>query len=201
MIDRSLPYYPILMVKKDMNTYPDCPLSPGYEFDFYSPETGRDDWIHVQYLSGQIEEEKGIGELFDSEFMTRPELLETQMLFVRDKATKEPVATAALWFGDPFGREQMRIHWVATHSNHQGKGLCRAMLSKLMKQYHALNMQGDVYLLSQTFSYAAISIYQDFGFERYLGEEPVNWHVDNYSESQKAAWEIIDRKIAEYRRK
>lgn len=201
MIDRSVPYYPIMMIKKDMDVFPDCALHPDYRFEFFSPETGREDWIRVQFRSGQIEEENTIGNLFDSEFMTDPELLPDQMLFVRDKKTNEPVASAALWYGNPFGYKQMRIHWVATHADHQGKGLCRAMLSRLMKRYHELNMTGDVFLFSQTFSYAAISIYQDFGFERYLGEEPVNWRMDNYAEKQKTAWQIIDEKISAYKAK
>ena len=201
MIDRTIPYYPIMMIKKNMSVFPDCALHPDYAFEFYTPETGREDWIHVQHLSGQIENKDEIGGLFDSEFMTDPELLPAQMLFVRDRKTGEPVASAALWYGNPFGFKQMRIHWVATHSDHQGKGLCRAMLSRLMKRYHELGMTGDVFLFSQTFSYAAISIYQDFGFERYLGGEPVNWHVDNFDEAQITAWRIIDEKIAGYRAK
>lgn len=199
MIDRKIPFFPILMVKRDMDVFPDCALHPDYEFSFYTPETGKEDWIEVQFSSEQIENRAEIGNLFDAEFMTDPEKLSDQMLFVREKATKKPVATAALWYGNPFGYDQMRIHWVATDTAHQGKGLCRAMLSRLMKRYHELHMTGDVYLLSQTFSYAAISIYQDFGFERYLGEEPVNWHVDNFEESQKTAWAIIDEKIASYK--
>lgn len=201
MIDRSIPYYPIMMIKKDMDSFPDCALHPDYEFEFFDPETGKEDWIHVQYLSGQIENQKEIGGLFDSEFMTDPALLPKQMLFVRDKKTNEAVASAALWHGDPFGHRQMRIHWVATHIDHQGKGLCRAMLSRLMKRYHELHMTGDVFLFSQTFSYAAISIYQDFGFERYLGKEPINWRMENFDEIQKAAWQIIDEKISAYQKK
>lgn len=201
MIDRTTPYYPIMMIKSDMDVFPDCPLHPDYVFEFYTPETGREDWIQVQYLSNQIEEKDKIGDLFDAEFMTDPELLPAQMLFVRDRKTHEPVASAALWYGNPFGYKQMRIHWVATHEAHQGKGICRAMLSRLMKRYHELSMTGDVFLFSQTFSYAAISIYQEFGFKRYIGEEPANWHVENFDESQKKAWQIIDEKIKAYKDK
>lgn len=201
MIDRTIPFYPIMMIKEDMDVFPDCALHPDYEFSFYTPETGREDWIHVQYLSGQIENKDEIGGLFDDEFKTDPELLPNQMLFVRDKKTNEPVASAALWYGNPFGYKQMRIHWVATHLDHQGKGLCRAMLSRLMKRYHELDMTGDVFLFSQTYSYAAISIYQDFGFKRYIGEEPVNWRVNDYDESQKKAWALIDEKISAYKSK
>ncbi len=201
MIDRTIPYIPIMMVKRDMDIFPDCALHPAYEFAFFAPETGKADWVRVQFLSGQIEDEKIIGDLFDREFMTDPGLLPNQMLFVREKATGEAVASASLWYGDPFGYKQMRIHWVATHVDHQGKGLCRAMLSRLMKRYHELGMTGDVFLFSQTFSYAAISIYQDFGFERYLGDEPINWHVENFKEAQTQAWQLIDEKIAAYKKK
>ena len=85
MIDRTIPYIPIMMVKRDMDIFPDCALHPDYEFAFFAPETGKEDWVRVQFLSGQIEDEKIIGDLFDREFMTDPGLLPNQMLFVRER--------------------------------------------------------------------------------------------------------------------
>jgi len=199
LIDRSIEFYPVMMVKRDMDSFPVCPLADGYSFDFYRNETGIEDWVRVQYESGQLETRSAIAPLFREEFMERPELLEKRILFVRD-SSGAPVASAALWYGSPFGEELLRIHWVATDVRHQGKGLCRAMLSRLMQLYHEIGGKGPVYLLSQTYSYAAISIYQSFGFERYLGPEPCGWHVENFEETARKAWALIDEKILQYRK-
>lgn len=199
MIDRSIPYHPVLMVKRDTASFPRCALKAGYSFDFYDPATGKDDWVRVQHSSGQIEELSAIPALFDREFSERSELLPERMLFVRDEKGI-PVASAALWYGSPFGKELLRIHWVATDEAHQGKGLCRAMLSRLLERYHEIGGEGEIYLISQTFSYAAISIYQFFGFERYIGPSPEGLNWENYEETAKKAWRLIDEKIGEYKK-
>lgn len=195
MIDRSIQYMPVMMIKRDVNNYPEYKLPPGYTFDFYNPDTGFEDWKRVQLTSNQIEKPEGIDGLFKSEFMDRPDWLSERMLFVRD-SSGAPVATATLWYGAPFGSEIERVHWVATDDMHQGRGLCRAMLTRLFERYSELGLKTEIYLISQTFSYPAISIYQRFGFARYTGPEPCGWHVDNFERTAQAAWALIDSKLA-----
>lgn len=199
MIDRSIPYMPVMMIRRDDAACPSCELPKGYAFDFCRKDTGKEEWIYVQYASGQMDDVDVIRKLYDSEFMDREQEIYRRMLFVRDENGKA-VASASLWFGSPFGEEIDRIHWVATDCAHQGKGICRAMLKKLLELHYALGSRGGVYLISQTFSYAAINIYQEFGFERYMGPEPPGWHVENFEETAKDAWRLIDQKINEYRK-
>ena len=123
------------------------------------------------------------------------EALSQRMLFVRD-AAGTPVASASLWFGSPFGAEIDRIHWVATDEAHQRRGLCGAMLCELLKRHEALGTPGGVYLISQTFSYPAIRIYQRFGFRRLLTRRPAEYHLDApFAETAGRAWAIIDEKL------
>ncbi|MBQ3080448.1 MAG: GNAT family N-acetyltransferase [Clostridia bacterium] len=200
MIDRTIPYMPVMMVRNDNADCEAYSLPQGYTFDFYNETTGRDDWIQVQLKSHQLEDDAfKAGQLFDSEFMDRPEELKTRMLFVRDEQGN-PVANASLWFGSPFGEELDRIHWVATDEAHQGKGICRAMIKKLLDIHVEIGKPGKVYLISQTFSYPAIHVYTSCGFERYMGPEPMNWRVDAFEETAKNAWKLIDEKIDEYRK-
>lgn len=200
MIDRSIQYMPVMMLKRDMSAYPVFKLCEGYTFDFYSPETGREDWVRVQIAADHIENEAEAYSKFDSEFLSKPELLPKRMLFARD-ASGAPVASATLWLGAPFGTEMQCLHWIATDKRHQGRGLCKAMLTRLMQLYAELNATGGIYLTSQTHSYAAIDIYERFGFERYMGPEPPNWHVDAFEETARRAWELIDAIRAQRRAK
>ena len=151
--------------------------------------------INQQHAQPALETRAQAESLFDSEFMNRAEALSQRMLFVRD-AAGTPVASAALWFGSPFGAEIDRIHWVATDEAHQRRGLCGAMLCELLKRHEALGAPGGVYLISQTFSYPAIRIYQRFGFRRLLTRRPAEYHLDApFAETAARAWAIIDEKL------
>lgn len=195
MIDRTVPYFPVWMLREDGAPVPARSLPDGYTFDFYRPETGKGDWVTVQLSSRQLETRTQAESLFDSEFMHRAEALSQRMLFVRN-AAGTPVASAALWFGSPFGTEIDRIHWVATDEAHQRRGLCGAMLCELLRRHEALGAPGGVYLISQTFSYPAIRIYQRFGFRRLLTRCPAEYHPDApFEETAARAWAIIDEKL------
>lgn len=91
MIDRTVPYFPVWMLREDGAPIPARSLPGGYAFDFYRPETGKDDWVTVQLSSRQLETRAQAESLFDSEFMNRAEALSQRMLFVRD-AAGTPVA-------------------------------------------------------------------------------------------------------------
>ena len=109
------------------------------------------------------------------------------------------VATASLWNGDTFGETLHRIHWVAVHPEHHGKGLAKALLTKLMTLYNQLEYQGVIYLVTQTWSYKAINIYEKFGFTPYKGIKPINWYYDDYETKNVEAWDLIHQNISEYK--
>lgn len=57
-----------------------------------------------------------------------------------------------------------------------------------------------LYLVTQTWSYKAIRLYEKFGFLPYKGPKPVNWKSDDFDAENLRAWNIIEEKIAEYRK-
>ena len=199
MIDRTLPYIPVLMIKSDMDTVPDYPLPEEYEFVFMQDAGFIQAWDDIQIDSEQMENRETLKGLFLREFGDRPEDWKDRILFVRHKETNALIATASLWFGNPFGYEMNRIHWVATHKAHQNKGIARAMLSRLLKVYNELGQTGGVYLFTQTFSYAAIGVYERMGFAPYLGEKPVNWQLEDYENKNPLAWRLIYEKLNAFR--
>ena len=109
------------------------------------------------------------------------------------------MATASLWNGDTFGETRHRIHWVAVHPDYHGKGLAKALLTQLMTLYNELGFKGDLYLVTQTWSYKAINIYENFGFAPYQGMKPANWYGEDYETMNDKAWELIHQKISEYK--
>ena len=199
MIDKSLPYIGVVMVKTDTKNYPCYELPEGYTFSGYR-KGFEEQWAEIMYKVDHTDTLQQARDIFEREFMSMHELMPRQCLFVLDREGKV-AATASLWHGNHFGKTYQRIHWVATCPEHQGKGLVKALMTKLLDLYNELGYKDFIYLTTQTWSYKAINIYYQFGFVPYMGEKPVNWRAENFEEKNILAWKVIDEKIAEYKHK
>ncbi len=166
MIDKSIPYFPLIMAKCDTENYPKCFLPDGYEFVFYKEGDARI-WSEIQASVGSFDSvERGI-DVFYNDFVNNQALkAEERVIFVK-APDGEYIATAALWDGEHYGKREQRIHWVATKDSHAGKGIAKAMLTFLMDLYNQLGYSGFIYLTTGTRNYPAVRIYQKFGFEIY----------------------------------
>ena len=199
MLDKSIPFFPVLMVKRDTKNYPRFELPVGYAITGYR-EGFENRWADIIYSVEHTDTWQQARDIFEKEFMSVPELLPGQCLFVLD-GKGEAVATASLWHGDHFGETHQRIHWVATRPEHQGRGLVKALMTRLLDLHNELGYKDFIYLTTQTWSYKAINIYSQFGFVPYIGEKPVNWKDENFDKNNRLAWKLIDEKISEYRQK
>lgn len=198
MLDKSIPYFGVLMIKTDTSDYPRFELPDGFTIVGYQPgfET---EWAKLMFEVDQTDTLKEAEVLFAKEFLSRPSLLPKQCLFVLSK-TGEIVAAASLWHGEHFGKTFQRIHFVATKPEYQGKGLIKALLTRLLDLYNEMGFRNFIYLTSQTWSYKAINLYSKFGFKPYKAEKPLNWKPDTFEETNQLAWNIIERKINEYKK-
>lgn len=101
-------------------------------------------------------------------------LTRERMLFVRDASGLNPRhghAVASEWEGE----SPARIHWVGVLPQHEGKGIAKAMLSRLFRRYDELGLKGRVFLVTQSWSYPAIRIYQKYGFAPAPSDPPEAW--------------------------
>lgn len=198
MLDKSIPYCGVLMVKTDTESYPRYSLPEGYTITGYRPGL-EEEWAGMEFRLEQTATLDEARALFKQQFMTFPQRLPQRCLFVLDKEGNA-AATASLWHGDHFGEEQQRIHWVAANPAYQGKGLIKALLTEIMDRYNQMGYRDFLYLATQTWSYKAIHLYEKFGFVPYKGPKPVNWKSDDFDAENLRAWNIIEEKIAEYRK-
>lgn len=198
MLDKTVPYIGAIMVNDSPTEYPRFELPAGYLITGYQPGfefAWADLHIEIEQFSTQAEGVK----MYRQEFFTHPERLRKNCLFVLDEDANV-AAVGALWDGNHFGTVHPRIHWIATHPAHQGKGLIKALLTRLM-DLHIEQGGGPLYLVTQTWSYRAINLYMQFGFAPYLGKKPMNWVQDDYDAENRRAWRIIEGKIQEYKEK
>ena len=229
-IDRSLPHIGVIMEKTDTSAYPRFELPPGFAFSHYRPGFERR-WAALQREVESADSLEEAETVFKREFLDGKgmdwlhrstesldfvdienspcfnELTKT-MLFVLG-GDGELAGTGSLWNGGIFGEVRQRLHWIAVSPKHQGKGLSKAIVSKLLDLYNDLGYGGYIYLTSQTWSYKALNVYMKFGFAPYMGEKPMNWNAVNmesgnyepwdYLEKNVEAWDMIFEKINQYR--
>ena len=86
------------------------------------------------------------------------------MIFV-ENPQGEKVATATAYYdanGD-LPPERGQVHWVAVRRDHQGKGLARPLISRVL---HVMKKRGhtEAMLHTQTTTWVAVRLYLEFGF-------------------------------------
>jgi len=192
LIDSSVPHIGVLMEKSDTREYPRYALPAGYAFSYYQPGL-ESQWAALQYGVGQTDSLEEAEAIFQNDFAGR-EALAGRMLFVLDR-NSELAGTGCLWDGVHFGKTLQRLHWIAVSPPHQGRGIAKAIVSRLLDIYNAIGVGDYIYLTSQTESWRALHMYAGFGFKPYMGERPVNWRCDNFAQETAEAWRMIFEKI------
>lgn len=168
MIDKTIEDISTFMIKEDPLDFPVYNLPEGYSFTFYEAGMERD-WARLEMEIGQFDDEARALRCFENEFIKGQRLrAEENLLFVKNKDGKT-VATGALWDGDFLGERLRRIHWIAVSDECRGKGIAKALITRIMELNSALCSKQHIYLWTGTRYYPAVSIYLKFGFEFYEG--------------------------------
>ena len=210
-IDHSLPYTAVAMIRPKGSDYPRYSLPEGYHFAKFTAED-EEKWVQLQTLVTHVESPRQGRQIFRQEFLQAEEDIpceacpgygETLRRTVLIKHGEELVGAATLWTGDTFGEVWQRVHWVAVHPAHQGKGLVKCLIAEMLALYERMNCNTPIYLTTQTKTYRAVRVYAQMGFVPYMGEKPANWSFpsdlpkDSFSEENDAAWQLIREKLAE----
>lgn len=199
MLDKSIKHYGVVMRKDSLKQYPKYKLSSGFRFVKY--KSGDEEaWAAIEMAVSDFESHEAALAYFDKEFAPKQDMLEKRMLFI-ENAQGEKVATATAWEGKLDGITYPKLHWIAVKPEYQGRGLCKALLSKTLHLMDKLGHEGEVILFSQTWSYKAINLYYQYGFRPY-DDGKSGKHTGNTGTFEcdfHEAWRLIDGKIMEYR--
>ncbi len=172
MIDKSVPYFPIIMCLPGGTPLPDIPSLPdGYAYRLYTPGNEAD-WCAVEVSVKEFDHESKAKECFKRTFLPHePELLR-RMVFVAD-SNGRIVANATAWWGsDESLGTFARLHWVAVMPDFQGKGLGRAVVAKALALFPEVGPKGDIWLTTQTWSHIAVGLYASIGFRMHRSGTP-----------------------------
>lgn len=211
-IDHAVPYTAVAMVRENGLDFPVYSLPKGYHYATFTPED-EENWITLQAEVTHVESAAQGKRIFRQEFLQAEEGIPCEKCPGYAETVKRTVlvkndagilvGAATLWTGNTFGEVWQRVHWVAVHPEHQGKGLAKCMLSRMLALYGELGCRTPIYLTTQTKTYRAVRIYRQMGFHPYMGEKPANWSYRSelpkatFREENEAAWELIRQKLAE----
>ena len=168
MMDKTLPYVDIAMVRYGNLERKTHLLPVGYRFAFYQPGD-EDHWAEIVVSSGEFSKMSDASNKFAEDFLSRKQDLFNRLFFIV-APDGEYVGTTMVWEGAHLGRELPRLHWVSVKGPCQGLGLGKSLVSRGIQLVAELyGEHSDSYLTTQTWSYPAINIYLSFGYQFYEG--------------------------------
>jgi GNAT superfamily N-acetyltransferase len=146
----------VTMARHDLEDIPRHPVPDGYAIRPFAPGDAAA-WVEIQGAADAYNEITPA--LFRREFGDDPgeQARRILMLTAPDGAA---VGTAAAWYVDA---RVGRVHWVAIHPSHQGRGLAKPLLGRVCLALRDLGHERAV-LSTSTARIPAIALYLDFGF-------------------------------------
>lgn len=178
MLDRSIPYYNIIMKKNAPTTFAVPALPPQFELHSYRPDVAQQ-WAELEY---EIEDFPSVQEAkayFDKVYLSRPELLAQRGVFVSDKQSGGLVGACIAWVDKQNGTPVSSLHWLITKEAYQGRGIGSTLIAAALNIYEKENVF-PVYLHTQPWSYQAIRLYHKFGF-RLMKQESFAGYENQYA--------------------
>lgn len=161
MLDKSIPYAEIWMKRAHKSTPIQPVQSDNYSLRSYQAGDERH-WARIETSVGEFDNEAEALAYFEKEFMPEQAQLGQRMFFALDQSGT-PVGTATAWKkAKQDGTPVPLVHWVAVMPRAQRQGIARGLVTQVVSVLEAANE--PMYLHTQTWSHAAITLYQQLGF-------------------------------------
>lgn len=192
MLDKSVPYADVLMMRRAGTALPDCALADGYHFVDYRPGDEKA-WARIETAVLEFNEEMDALLYFQKEFLPYAGEAQRRCIFI-ETAAGEKVANASAWWCYMGARRVPCLHWVAVHPRHQGKGLGKAIVCEALRRMVEIEDDRDFYLHTQTWSHKAIKIYKKAGFS-IIPEMGLSVHTDKNYAKALAILRAIDQSV------
>ncbi len=189
MLDKTLPYYNIIMKRNKGSIVPKVYLPEGYVFKLYTKGDEKS-WADIMVSVGEFDSYKEALECFQKDYLPYQEEVLRRTLFI-EAVDGEKIGTLTNWWNYTQGRRDPSIHWVGVKPEYQGLGLGKALVFEGMRRMIEMEGDRDYFLHTQTWSYKAITIYLKAGYD-FIKEET----FCDYSNDYDKALETIKDKIS-----
>ena len=178
MIDRTIPYYDIIM-RCDRILPMEIKLPAGYSIRTYQPGD-EDAWAALMCA---VDEQTDFAQA-KAEFIRRY-LSAPERIFFAEDADGAVVGTAIAW------DDGLRVlHWLAVHPEHQRKGVGRALCQTCLRLFRREDNAAPVYLHTQPWSWKAILLYISLGF-RLQAKDTIYNYENQYAQAMATLKDIV----------
>jgi len=191
MLDKTIPYYSVIMIREKAREFREIPLPEGFHYDLFKPGD-EEDWARIE--TG-VHEFPGTGEArkyFEKEYLIYERELSERCLFLSTERD-EKIGTATAWWSFRQESRVPSLHWVSLLPGYQKRGLGKSLISRAMGISAELDGNGDSFIHTQTWSYPAIGIYLQGGY-RILRKGTFG----NYRNDYEEALPYLQRKMGRY---
>jgi len=177
MIDKNIPYKNIIMKCDQIKPIYSKPLLNDFYIKMY--EDGFESyWAEIEADINDFDTYEEALSYFTSTYLSEKKLLKERCLFLFDKHNN-PIATCTAWYDYKDGKKIPSLHWFATKTEYQGRGLGKLVLARVLEIFDNFN-ENPIYLHTQPWSYKAINIYHQFGFYLLKEETLTNYKNEYY---------------------
>ena len=157
MLDRSIPYYNIIMRCDRFDPLPES--AQGITVRNYQ-EGDEKHWAEIECSIGDFSSVDEAERYFITHYTDE---IYNRCFFAMDKA-KNVIGTCIAWHDLKDNETVSSLHWLAVAPKYQGSGAGKALLNAVMN-YYCQNHLMPVYLHTQPWSYKAIKLYLSAGFK------------------------------------
>ena len=169
MLDKSIPYAEIWMERMAADEVAPVPASNNYIIQPYQSGDASE-WARIETAVGEFDTEAAALAYFEKDFLPYESQLPQRMFFaVNPEGTK--VGTEPDWWKKKQdGNIVPLVHWVAVIPSAQRQGIARGLVTKVIETCQNQTADSEesaaaIYLHTQTWSHAAIGLYQQLGFK------------------------------------
>lgn len=167
MLDKSLPYFEILMKRSAGTPLPKTHPPQGISLRPYR-DGDEHHWAAIETSVGEFPNEQKALSRFNCDFSPwKTDLYERCFFALNEYGI--PVGNIAVWWPRPDIRKYPWIHWVAVRPEYQRRGIGSLLVAGGLQRAVQLEGDVDIGLKTQTWSWPALKLYLRAGFR--LNEE------------------------------
>ncbi|SDT48930.1 Acetyltransferase (GNAT) family protein [Paenibacillaceae bacterium GAS479] len=192
MLDKSIPYFNVIMKRHAGSFLPQFVLPVGYSIGRYT-EGMELQWAAIETSVGEFDSDEESLTYFQKEYLPQSNELKKRLLFVLNPEG-EAVGTITGWWNLTGERCDLAIHWFAVRPEYQGLGLGKALVAECMRNLIDLEGDKDIYLHTQTWSYKAITLYLKTGFKIETKDTFAHYQND-YESALPILQKLLNRKL------
>lgn len=180
MLDKSIPYFNIIMRRKSGTPIPQYTLPKGYSFVPFSSGSEMD-WAEIETSVGEFDNVPEALEYLQKSYLSYPGEVERRTIFIQTEDGKK-VGTVTSWWNYTGVQRDLALEWVAVKPEYQGLGLGKAIVFEGLRRILLIEGDRDVFLHTQTWSYRAVGIYLQAGFE-FVNTGSFNTYDNDYEKA------------------